>query len=50
LNEKYQNSTFSVFASHTAGVAGTATTEAISLSKGDYFVVRSSLRVMTTRI
>jgi len=26
------------------------TTEAISLSTGDYFVVRSSLRVMTIRI
>jgi hypothetical protein len=26
------------------------TTEAISLSTGDYFVVRSSLRVMTTMI
>ena len=39
-----------VIASHAAGVAGTATTEAISLKTGDYFVVRSSLLVMTFKV
>ncbi|MDA3895786.1 MAG: hypothetical protein PF482_06540, partial [Desulfobacteraceae bacterium] len=37
MNGKSPNCTFFVIASHAAGVAGTATTEAISLSTGDYY-------------